>query len=513
MENSKKLYINLFPGRIKLLQDCLADFGTGRNKDKSKETIKNIAKFFRCSSSVYAFSELMEDAADLEICSEDDIQLKTLELINALNHIIESEKDNKLQILIVEDNKFFSIPLNKKLEAPNRNIHIAETGSEAIKKIQETEFSLVILDLGLPDINGVEILQYVRQNLKTRILPVIILTANTDDQSKIDSFSSGADEYLDKTLDFNTIATAISSKLERMAELFTMSFIDTVTCLPNQAAFIEAYNKMSLLSLRHGKSFCLCIIKTHSFTAFSLYKFSVKNEILHQIADRMKTVFRKSDIISRVSDDDFIILLPYTPIEGALGVIKKSIRVLTEDGFKIDEVQTLNLIFNASILTIKEYMPLNNAIEKLYNLFEPEEDYTNRIFYEETPETNAITKVLLVEEDKIVTSVIENLLEKEGYDVLSFNDGNEAFLQSPDTGISLAIISNDLPGMTGTELLQKLRNKPNYSRLPIVILNSTDNYKEIVRGFDIGADDYIVKPFSPIELIARVKNLLRKSNE
>ena len=109
----------------------------------------------------------------------------------------------------------------------------------------------------------------------------------------------------------------------------------------------------------------------------------------------------------------------------------------------------------------------------------------------------------------LVSSVIKHRLGREGFEVHHYPDGVRALLAAPDLEVSLCILDIKMPGIDGFELLGKLRRMPAYQNIPIVMLTAMGNEKDIERGFALGADDYIIKPFSPLELLARIRRLLK----
>ena len=118
-------------------------------------------------------------------------------------------------------------------------------------------------------------------------------------------------------------------------------------------------------------------------------------------------------------------------------------------------------------------------------------------------------KILFVEDDDIVVSVVGHRLVREGLEVVHFKDGAEAFQQASEVDASLVILDVKLPGMDGFELLKRLRSSPVISNVPIIMLTGMGSEKDIVRGMELGASDYILKPFSPSELLARIRRFLK----
>ena len=119
-------------------------------------------------------------------------------------------------------------------------------------------------------------------------------------------------------------------------------------------------------------------------------------------------------------------------------------------------------------------------------------------------------RILVAEDDEISATLLLHRLEKDGLDVLRFENGKEAYDHALEEIPDLVILDVKMPGMGGFEVLERLRRVPSYSSVPIILLTSMGSEADVVRGFQLGADDYILKPFSPLELSARVWNLLRR---
>lgn len=115
--------------------------------------------------------------------------------------------------------------------------------------------------------------------------------------------------------------------------------------------------------------------------------------------------------------------------------------------------------------------------------------------------------ILIVDDEKEIRELLRLYIEKEGYFVIQAQNGLEALKQAASTQIDLAVIDIMMPEMDGYQLIRGLRE---YSNLPIIVVSAkTENYEKIL-GLDIGADDYVTKPFDPLEITARIKAQLRR---
>ncbi|MAN80999.1 MAG: phosphate regulon transcriptional regulatory protein PhoB [Rhodospirillaceae bacterium] len=120
--------------------------------------------------------------------------------------------------------------------------------------------------------------------------------------------------------------------------------------------------------------------------------------------------------------------------------------------------------------------------------------------------------ILIVEDDPSLAELVRYNLTKEGFAAVVVEDGEAAVVAVEEEDPSLVILDWMLPNLSGIEVCRQLRRKPENKNLPIIMLTARGEEADRIRGLDSGADDYVVKPFSPSELIARVRAVLRRAN-
>jgi len=121
-------------------------------------------------------------------------------------------------------------------------------------------------------------------------------------------------------------------------------------------------------------------------------------------------------------------------------------------------------------------------------------------------------RILVVEDDKDIIELVRYNLEKDGYQVGATGDGTTGLAQLRKTPPDLLILDLMLPKLSGLEICKEVRKDASLNRLPILILTAKGEEADRVVGLELGADDYVTKPFSPRELAARVKALLRRTD-
>ncbi|MDO4301205.1 MAG: response regulator transcription factor [Clostridia bacterium] len=121
--------------------------------------------------------------------------------------------------------------------------------------------------------------------------------------------------------------------------------------------------------------------------------------------------------------------------------------------------------------------------------------------------------IFITEDDESIRALIKVALEGYNHNVYDFETAEDAMEKMKTVKPDLAIFDLMLPGMQGTEAVKRLRESDKFKKLPIIILTAKDNEIDKIIGLDSGADDYITKPFSVMELMARVRSQLRRTEE
>lgn len=120
--------------------------------------------------------------------------------------------------------------------------------------------------------------------------------------------------------------------------------------------------------------------------------------------------------------------------------------------------------------------------------------------------------VLIVEDEPSMVELLRYNLESDGFQVASASDGEEAMLVIEEQRPDMILLDWMLPKLSGIEICRRLRRDPETRTLPVIMITARAEENDRVRGLDVGADDYISKPFSPVELMARIRAVMRRHN-
>jgi two-component system, OmpR family, response regulator RegX3 len=121
-----------------------------------------------------------------------------------------------------------------------------------------------------------------------------------------------------------------------------------------------------------------------------------------------------------------------------------------------------------------------------------------------------MTRVLVVEDEESYADALSYMLRKEGYDVSLAMTGPDALAEFDRNGADIVLLDLMLPGLPGTEVCRQIRS---VSNVPVIMVSAKDDEVDKIVGLELGADDYVTKPYSPRELVARIRAVLRRGTE
>jgi len=258
---------------------------------------------------------------------------------------------NRTKILIVDDRPENLLVLESLLDEPDIELIKADSGNEALRKILDHEFALVLLDVQMPDMDGYEVAELLRGNKKTRHVPIIFVTAkNKEDASIFKGYDSGAVDYLFKPLEPVILKSKVGVFLElfrhkeellaktheldrRLADLEELKQLleqtneqlthlskkDGLTGLLNRRSFDETVEREWQRGLRNKQSLALLLVDIDYFKAYNdTYGHTMGDEALKAVADTLSgSAQRYVDRVARYGGEEFVVILPDTDLYGA----------------------------------------------------------------------------------------------------------------------------------------------------------------------------------------------------
>lgn len=513
MEELMEFYRESLGARLEAIQ--FAKKNLTKKRIESIESIKRIAHSLKGSGTTYGFPEITGTAAALEKARGRQFSLRLNELIRIIQFVIKDTPREKVaQILIVDDDHQMTHLLKLKLDSSFREIFIAHSAKDAEEFFNCQNLSLIVLDCLLPDTDGRNLLVKLKENPRTAAIPVFMFSALSGPQAKTECFALGADEFFEKPIDLDTFSAVVAAKLHQTGKVMNALHKDPLTQLLNRMAFIRAYEQISAFSKRSKDPYCLAMLDLDYFKFVNdSYGHAMGDEVLIALSAFFSRYLRKSDIVGRWGGEEFVILFPNTSEKNAKQKLQKLLKIVNEKNFRFINRKPFRVTFSGGMIQVdpqKEDPSLDHSIAKADRLlYKAKMAGRNRIFSSSEKDFDLKMKILIAEDDKPIAQIVKNQLEKEGFHVGHYHDGKSALKAAKKQNFNMAILDVKMPEMDGFNLLQKIRKLPHYKRVPVIILTAMGSKKDILQAIRLGANDFIVKPFSPKQLVTRVWSLMR----
>jgi CheY-like chemotaxis protein/HPt (histidine-containing phosphotransfer) domain-containing protein len=215
MTDLRQLYRQAVVGRMAELQAALREAQSGVMA--SDDTLRRIAHSLRGSGATYGFPEVTEAAGQLEDAHTGDLEQRAQQLMVVLRGVIEGGPKPR-RVLIVDDDPEILLLLRTVLAVEGRELTTAENGYEASAQLDKGNFSLIILDLLLPDVDGQDILKRIRADARYANTPVVVLSAKTTTTTRRECEELGATAFFEKPFDPEAVAAAVAAQIQRASD-------------------------------------------------------------------------------------------------------------------------------------------------------------------------------------------------------------------------------------------------------------------------------------------------------
>lgn len=247
----------------------------------------------------------------------------------------------KAKILIVDDEAILLHGLKSLLSAEDYEVVGAENGRSAVELFKKEEPDLVVLDVGLPDIDGFEVLERIMKFQKDKYIPVIFLTATVDMGAKIKAFHGGAVDYLTKPFSTAELLVRIENFLRIKKQhdmLKDESIHDKMTGVLNKVNFMKETDEELRRAFIYKKTAALIMADIDNFKHINdKYGHLAGDQVITELSSAIKRIIRPTDILGRFGGDEFVLLLPNTDAEGASFIAKRLIEEIGEKPVKYEK--------------------------------------------------------------------------------------------------------------------------------------------------------------------------------
>ncbi|MDZ7778498.1 MAG: response regulator [Gemmatimonadota bacterium] len=404
-------------------------------------------------------------------------------------------------VLVVEDEPSAARLLDDALADPGRRLVHAGSGREARARIAERPPGAIVLDLILPDEDGRNLLADLRRDPSTKDAGVVIVTGKAGPRTREECFALGADAFFDKPFDEPKLSRAVEGILvegrastpdpDPLLAPLTLSEVQKRLKADREGTPGQRTWTVGLLEITTGAG--------EAGSATEDGDGRLLPSLLRTVIQALLARLEEGELLARWGVNQLVVVSALrseaelltlvrdmSTLQAAGDHVSGGVRRVGHDEDLLDAVATMAArIDDIGTDPAPSIVPLD-------------EKPTGR------------PRAALVEDDPITAGLVRHRLERSGFLVDHSTDGEvalDAILKEPP---SVAILDIQLPSMDGFEILRRMKEHDTTRDVPVLMLTSLGREQHVRRGFELGADDYVTKPFSPSELLTRVLRLVRR---
>ena len=414
-------------------------------------------------------------------------------------------------ILIIDDDVLLLEMLERVLREYGYEILITSEAEEGLKILEEEKIDLILLDVILPKTNGFTLFKKIREFDFNE--PIIFLSGRNDVDDKVKGLELGADDYITKPFDMKELKARVERVLEKHNNFKNRIIKDQLTDAYTKNYFHERAEEEKERFSRGDKRFSIAFLDLDDFKEINdNYGHLVGDEVLKSFAHFLYDNLRKIDQVYRFGGDEFLVLFPETTAKEAYHVLLRLKDNFNNDDFKSVKLEEdIRINFSSGIAEIKNTDTkiedlLDKADQALYDV--KQEDKGTVKIYSQVAEVRQDKEILIVDDEDIIVDLIRTRLNSLGYKINYSNDGHAGIELASEKQPDLIILDLMMPKINGFEVIRQLKNNNQTRKIKIIILSSKKSDQDINRAFELGADDYLAKPFSLAELENRVKRII-----
>ncbi len=302
----------------------------------------------------------------------------------------------------------------------------------------------------------------------------------------------------------------LPGKLEQMLKsLKAASEAPAVQSSPERDMLKAKFDAFLLTALQAGKPFSVCFVR-YEILSPSMSTQENLDGLANYFREALPAFLTKSDVVGRLDASSFLALLPYADLARAGTLIDKLIDDVMKTRFESAGGAFLEVKISAGLCEVKKDMTFSQAIDQSFSQSERAARLGgNCVMGSHIAEgSQKSVNILVADDDEMITSFVQRRLDQRKYKILTAPGGVQAMDIASREEIGLFVLDIQMPGMNGLEILERIRKMPKHAKTPVLMLTALGNETDIERAFAAGANDYLVKPFSPVELQARIRRLI-----
>ncbi|WP_444685167.1 response regulator [Alkalicoccus luteus] len=425
-------------------------------------------------------------------------------------------------ILVIDDDVEFIAYAKELLESNGYQALLAMTGEKGIDMFYEFRPKLVILDALMPALNGESVFSRIRDKAVSDFTPIVLLGAGAGLEERISAYEQGAMDFISKPLQQELFFPFLKNRLQLQERIWNSALQDELTGARNRKRLFQDMAVLQEKAKEAAVSFSLILCDLDYFKKINdTYGHSTGDEALRLFVDETEALLGAGESLYRYGGEEFVVIMEDAGPEQAeyrMDQLRERLeqRPLEESGVKLK--------FSAGISTPEKesFHPeelLEKADQALY--YAKRHGRGRTVPYKEgiaDAVEQGVVQVIVVDDDEVVRDMLRQYMQRRtefaGKIVRfrSYPDG-AAFLEDNwyrENDYYFLLLDGMMPKLDGIDVLTEVRSSYPKERILVSMLTARKSEAEIARALELGADDYMVKPFRVREVAARMTRLMER---
>ncbi|MEK4059252.1 MULTISPECIES: GGDEF domain-containing response regulator [Paenibacillus] len=435
-----------------------------------------------------------------------------------------SDGKKQYEILLIDDDVELVAFLRESLEKQSYFVSIALSAERGLKIFYETKPDMILLDILLPDQSGIDVLKQIIGKAKKERIPIIIVSGEHSKDVQMYAYSLGVMDYIPKPVDIDLFLVLIKNRFELKLEWQKSIIVDELTGAFNRKYFNQTMKQLISDFRRTERTFSLALMDLDYFKHVNdSYGHLVGDEVLQTFSELVLKSIRVEDTFCRYGGEEFALFMPNTDAASAMLVIER-----IQQQFSLKEFwaknERFNVSFSAGITEVTEShlnadKLIDEADQALYASKHAGRNQTT-LYDEHLPagKLESVLNVIIVDDDPLIRRIVTHQFqawEPESIakvKVSSYSNGPQ-FLQTdwyaPEEKF-IILLDGIMPELDGVEVLERIRGSYPEVNILVIMLTGRNDQRDIIHALQMGADDYVIKPFHLPELLTRIERLAHR---